>query len=55
MDAFLGYNQIKIASKDEENTVFITERDLYYYKMMSFDLKNAGVTFQHLVNKVFKQ
>ena len=54
MDAFLGYNQIKIASKNKEDTTFITERGLYCYKMMSFDLKNIDATYQHFVNKIFK-
>ncbi|XP_022891607.1 uncharacterized protein LOC111406405 [Olea europaea var. sylvestris] len=38
---------------DEENTSFITDRGLYYYKMMSFELKNTGATYQRLVNKIF--
>ena len=45
MDAFFGYNQIQMTLKDEENTVFITERGLYYYKMISFGLKNVGAIF----------
>ena len=39
---------------DEEHTSFITDRGLYYYKAMSFGLKNAGVTYQRLVNRIFK-
>ena len=41
--------------KDEENTAFIVERCLYYYKMMPYGLKNTSVMYQRLVNKVFKQ
>ena len=54
MDAFSGYNQIKMAPHDEEKTAFITDRGLYYYKVMPFGLKNAGATHQRLVNKIFK-
>lgn len=54
MDAFFGYNQIKMNPKDEENTSFITENGIYCYKVMPFGLKNAGATYQRLMNKVFK-
>ena len=45
MDAFLGYNQIKIAEEDQEETAFITSQWLYCYKVMSFRLKNVGATY----------
>ena len=53
MDAFLAYNQIRMAPEDEEKTSFITDRGTYYYKVMPFGLKNAGATYQRMVNKVF--
>ena len=28
---------------------------LYYYKVMPFELKNTGVTYQRLVNKMFSK
>jgi hypothetical protein len=54
MDAFSGYNQIYMDEADQEKTSFITNRGLYCYKMMSFGLKNAGATYQRLVNKMFR-
>ena len=39
---------------DEEHTSFITDRGLYYYKEMSFDIKNDEATYQRLVNGMFK-
>ena len=45
MDAFSGYNQIKMDEEDQEKTVFITSRGLYGYKVMPFGLKNAGATY----------
>jgi len=39
---------------DENKTVFTTSRKIYCYKVMPFGLKNAGVTFQRMVNKIFK-
>ena len=38
---------------NQEKTTFITEEGLYCYKVMSFGLKNAGATYQQLVNKIF--
>ena len=55
IDAFSGYNQIKMAPKDEKQIAFITDRGLFCYRVMPFGLKNAGVTYQRLVNKIFKE
>lgn len=54
MDTFSGYNQIRMASEDEENMAFMTDKGTYYYKVIPFGLKNAGTTYQRLVNKVFQ-
>ncbi|XP_024021322.1 uncharacterized protein LOC112091560 [Morus notabilis] len=55
MDAYSGYNQIPMHPTDEKHTSFITDRGLYYYKVMPFGLKNAWATYQRLVNKMFAQ
>ena len=39
--------------EDQEKTAFITSRSLFCYKAMPFGLKNAGATYQRLVNKMF--
>lgn len=54
MDSFFGYNQIHMVSEDQEKIAFITDYDLYYYRMIPFGLKDIEVTYQQLVNKVFK-
>jgi hypothetical protein len=54
MDAFSGYNQIRMAESDQEKTSFTTDWGLYCYKVMPFGLKNAGATYQRLVNKMFE-
>ena len=55
MDAYSEYNQIPMYELDENHTSFITDRRLYYHKVMPFGLKNVGVTYQMLVNMMFKE
>ena len=54
MDAFSGCNQILMDPEDHKKTSFVTNRGIYYYKVMPFGLKNTGATYQHLVNAMFK-
>ena len=53
MDAFSGYNQIKMEEADQEKTSFVTSQGLFCYKVMPFGLKNARATYQRLMNKMF--
>ena len=55
MDAFSGYNQISMDPNDQENTSFVTGRGTYCYRVMPFGLKNAGATYQRLVNRMFQK
>ncbi|KAI5351750.1 hypothetical protein L3X38_004641 [Prunus dulcis] len=45
--------QIFMHPPDSEHTAFITDKGLYCYNVMPFGLKNAGATYQRLVNKIF--
>ncbi|KAL0458585.1 UNVERIFIED_CONTAM: Polyprotein P3 [Sesamum latifolium] len=53
MDGSSGYNQIRMASADEELTVFRTPKGIYCYKVMPFGLKNAGATYQRAMQRIF--
>ena len=53
LDAYFGYNQIPMAASDMNKTAFITDDANYFYRVMSFGLKNTGVTYQRLMDKVF--
>nr|GEW93892.1 reverse transcriptase domain-containing protein [Tanacetum cinerariifolium] len=41
-------------SRDEEKTTFHTEKGLFCYTKMPFGLKNAGATYQKLVDTIFE-
>ncbi|XP_050290553.1 uncharacterized protein LOC126728834 [Quercus robur] len=44
---------IKLDETDQEKTSFVTSQSLFCYKVMPFGLKNAGATYQRLMNKMF--
>ena len=53
MDAFSGCNQIRMHEDDQEKTSFVTSQGLFCYRVMPFELKNAGTTCQRLMNRMF--
>ena len=44
IDEFLGYNQIRMAEEDTEKTIFVMPWETFYYKVMSFELRNVDPT-----------
>ncbi|GKC00201.1 reverse transcriptase domain-containing protein [Tanacetum coccineum] len=53
LDAYKGYHHIQMAESDEEKTAFHTIQGVYCYIKMPFGLKNAGATYQRIVDKAF--
>jgi len=49
---FSRYNQIKMHPRDECKTTFMTELSCYCYTVMPFGMKNAGATYQRLMDRV---
>jgi hypothetical protein len=49
LDAYSGYDQIKLKKEDEEKTAFITPYDVFCYQVMPFGLKNVGATYQRMM------
>ena len=45
IDAFSSYNQIRMHEDNQEKTSFVTSQGLFCYKVMPFDLKNAGAKY----------
>nr|GEU90916.1 reverse transcriptase domain-containing protein [Tanacetum cinerariifolium] len=54
LDAYKGYHQIQLVEPDEEKTTFHTGQGVYCYTKMPFGLKNAGATYQRLMDKAFE-
>ncbi|GJT81877.1 reverse transcriptase domain-containing protein [Tanacetum coccineum] len=44
-----------MAKEDEEKMAFITSQGVFCYSKMPFGLKNAGATYQRLVDKAFQK
>ncbi|GKE86760.1 hypothetical protein Tco_1560502 [Tanacetum coccineum] len=42
-----------MAEEDEDKTTFFTGEGVYCHQNVPFSLKNAGATYQRLVDKVF--
>jgi hypothetical protein len=55
LDCYSGYHQIAIKEEDQEKTAFITLFGTYCYTTMSFGLKNAGATYQRVIQACFKR
>nr|XP_043625708.1 uncharacterized protein LOC122597141 [Erigeron canadensis] len=53
LDAYKGYHQIQMHLDDEDKIAFYTSEGIFCYKKMPFGLKNAGATYQRLVDKAF--
>ena len=55
MDAFQGFYQIRMAPEDVGKTAFVTKEGVYCFRVMPFGLRNAGATYQRLVNRMFQE
>jgi hypothetical protein len=55
LDAYSGYNKIRLKVEDEDKTSFITPHGVYCYMTMPFGLKNAGATYQRCMKACLKE
>jgi len=53
MDAYSGYNQIKMDPLDVPKTTFMTNNKNYHYEAISFGLRNVSATFQRSMDAIF--
>src|SRR4051812_23071605 len=54
LDAYSGYNQIRLKVEDQEKMAFITSFGVFCYNTMPFGLKNAGATYQRCMQACLK-
>jgi hypothetical protein len=54
LDAYSGYNQIKLKKEDEKKIAFITPYGVFCYQVMPFGLKNAGATYQRIMQNCLR-
>ncbi|RDX83674.1 Retrovirus-related Pol polyprotein from transposon opus, partial [Mucuna pruriens] len=47
--------EVEMHSLDEAKTAFTTDSGNFYYKVMSFGVKNVGAIYQRLMDKIFKE
>ncbi|CAL1363288.1 unnamed protein product [Linum trigynum] len=55
LDMFSGYHQIRLSEEDQEKTAFMTHMGNFCYTVMPFGLKNAGATYQRMIDTVFQK
>jgi len=53
LDAYSGYNHIRMDPLEAPKTAFMTNNKNYHYEVMSFGLRYAGTTFQRSMDTMF--
>jgi len=54
MDAYSGYNQIRMHPEDEDKTAFMGTKANFCYRVMPFGLKNVGATYQRMMDTILQ-
>jgi len=52
LDIIVTFNKLRMSSKSENLTTFVTFFDVYKYRVMFFELINELASFQHYINNV---
>ena len=55
LDAYKGYHQVQMTKEDEDKTAFRTDMGIFCYTKMPFGLKNAGATYQRLMDNDYSK
>jgi len=54
MDAYSGYNQICMHPANEDKIAFMGVKANFCYRVMPFGLKNAGATYQRMMDRILQ-
>ena len=55
VDLVKGYHQVTIKLKEQPKTAISTPFGLYQFQRMLFGLRNAGATFQRMMDSIFQE
>lgn len=55
IDAYSGYNQIRLFAPDVKKTTFMSNRANYCYQIIPFSFKNVEATYQRLMYRAFEK
>lgn len=53
IDSYQGYHKIPLNREDKDKVSFITSAGTFCFVVMHFRLKNAGGTYQRLMDMIF--
>ena len=55
MNIIAAFNKLRITEREKWKTAFLIKYDFFEYLIMSWELQNVSVTFQHFINSMLHE